>query len=148
MQPRPDSPNPLFWRRSTVCPDFFGWYPRSSLHSFVPFAPPLSPSLIIHLASVDVKQNGPGPHLSVRGEGGIWPVSFHARLGYCACKTGRCVACLFLLSWCFTSTETVRLIRDGERWWGRVVARVWVTRPSTPTGRDRKDLRLPPEQQC
>ena len=26
---------PLFWRRSTVSPVFFGWYPRSSLHSFV-----------------------------------------------------------------------------------------------------------------
>ena len=32
---------PLFWRRSTVSPVFFGWYPRSSLHSFVP--PPLPP---------------------------------------------------------------------------------------------------------
>ena len=27
---------PLFWRRSTVSPVFFGRYPRSSLHSFVP----------------------------------------------------------------------------------------------------------------
>ena len=71
MQPRPDSPHPLFWRRSTVSPVFFGRYPRSSLHSFVPFPPPLSPSLIIHLASVDVEQNGPGLHLSVRGEGGM-----------------------------------------------------------------------------
>jgi len=26
---------PLFWRRSTVSPVFFGRYPRSSLHSFV-----------------------------------------------------------------------------------------------------------------
>ena len=26
----------LFWRRSTVSPAFFGRYPRSSLHSFVP----------------------------------------------------------------------------------------------------------------
>ena len=49
---------PLFWRRSTVSPVFFGRYPRSSLHSFVP---DLSPSLISHLASVDVKQNGPSP---------------------------------------------------------------------------------------
>ena len=48
---------PLFWRRSTVSPVFFGRYPRSSLHSVVPS--PLSPSLISHLASVDVKQNGP-----------------------------------------------------------------------------------------
>ena len=32
---------PLFWRRSTVSPVFFGRYPRSSLHSFVPF--PLCP---------------------------------------------------------------------------------------------------------
>ena len=53
---------PLFWRRSTV---FFGRYPRSTLHSFVPPPPPPpprpspSPSLISHLASVDVKQNGP-----------------------------------------------------------------------------------------
>ena len=30
---------PLFWRRSTVSPVFFGRYPRSSLHSFVPFPP-------------------------------------------------------------------------------------------------------------
>ena len=27
---------PLFWRRSTVSPVFFGWFPRSSLHSLVP----------------------------------------------------------------------------------------------------------------
>ena len=44
---------------STVSPVFFGRYPRSSLHSFVLFPPPpLSPSLISHLASVDVKQHG------------------------------------------------------------------------------------------
>ena len=50
---------PLFWRRSTVSPVFFGRYPRSSLHSFVPTPTPTpSPSLISHLASVDVKQNG------------------------------------------------------------------------------------------
>ena len=49
---------PLFWRRSTVSPVFFGRYSRSNLHSFVPF-PRLSPSLISILASVDVKQNGP-----------------------------------------------------------------------------------------
>ena len=30
---------PLFWRRSTVSPVFFGRYSRSSLHSFVPFPP-------------------------------------------------------------------------------------------------------------
>ena len=35
---------PLFWRRSTVSPVFFGRYPRSSLHSFVPFPPPHPPS--------------------------------------------------------------------------------------------------------
>ena len=34
---------------------------RSSLNSLAPFPPPLSPSLISNLASVDVKQNGPGP---------------------------------------------------------------------------------------
>ena len=57
---------PLFWRRSTVSPVFFGRYPRSSLHSFVPLFPLLlppppptpSPSLISHIVSVDVKQNG------------------------------------------------------------------------------------------
>ena len=52
---------PLFWRRSTVSPVFFRAYPRSSLHSFVLFPPPPppppSPSLISHLAYVDVKQN-------------------------------------------------------------------------------------------
>ena len=32
---------PLFWWRSTVSPAFFGQFPRSSLHSFVPF--PLCP---------------------------------------------------------------------------------------------------------
>ena len=47
---------PLFWRRSTVSPVFFGRCTRSSLHSFV-LSPPPSPSLISHLASVDVKQN-------------------------------------------------------------------------------------------
>ena len=55
---------PLFWRRSTVSPVFFGRYPRSSLLSLVPSTPPptpLSPSLISHLASVVVKQNGLGP---------------------------------------------------------------------------------------
>ena len=31
---------PLFWRRSTVSPVFFGRYPRSSLHSFGPPPPP------------------------------------------------------------------------------------------------------------
>ena len=35
---------PLFWRRSTVCPVFFGRYPWSSLHSFVSFPPPLPPA--------------------------------------------------------------------------------------------------------
>ena len=34
---------PLFWRRSTVSPVFFGPYPRSSLHSFVPPLPPPHP---------------------------------------------------------------------------------------------------------
>ena len=51
---------PLFWwRRSTVSPVFFGRYPWSSLHSFVPSSssPLTPPSLISHLASVDVKQN-------------------------------------------------------------------------------------------
>ena len=48
---------PLFWRRSTVSSVFFGRYPRSSLQSFVPSSPPLSPSLTSTLASVDVKQN-------------------------------------------------------------------------------------------
>ena len=47
---------PLFWWRSTVSPVFFGRYPQSSLHSFCPLIP-LSPSLISHLASVDIKQN-------------------------------------------------------------------------------------------
>ena len=54
---------PLFWRRSTVSPVFFGRYPRSSLHFFVPPPlPPPSPSLISHLASVDVKQKCNSPH--------------------------------------------------------------------------------------
>ena len=44
---------PLFRRRSTVSPVSFGRYPRSSLHSVVPFPP----SLISLLASVDVKQH-------------------------------------------------------------------------------------------
>ena len=61
---------PLFWRRSTVSPVFFGRYPWSSLHSLVPPPlpppPPPSPSLISNLASVDVKQNGPGPYASFR----------------------------------------------------------------------------------
>ena len=34
---------PLFWRRSTVSPVFFGRYPRSSLHSLVLFPPPPPP---------------------------------------------------------------------------------------------------------
>ena len=48
---------PLFWRRSTVSPVFFGRYPRSSLQSFVP-PPPPPLSLISNFAFVDVKQNG------------------------------------------------------------------------------------------
>ena len=34
---------PLFWRRSTVSPVFFGLCPQSSLHSFVPSPPPPPP---------------------------------------------------------------------------------------------------------
>ena len=34
---------PLFWRRSTVSPVFFGRYPRSSLHSLALFHPPPAP---------------------------------------------------------------------------------------------------------
>ena len=34
---------PLFWRRSTVSPVFFGRYPRSCLDSFVPPPPPTPP---------------------------------------------------------------------------------------------------------
>ena len=47
---------PLFRRRSTVSPVFFGRVPRSSLSLSRPL-PTLSPSLIGHLASVDVKQH-------------------------------------------------------------------------------------------
>ena len=47
---------PLFWRRSTVSPVFFGRFQRSSLSLSRPL-PTLSPSLIGHLASVDVKQH-------------------------------------------------------------------------------------------
>ena len=43
-------------RRSTVSPVFFGRFPRSSLSLSRPL-PTLSPSLIGHLASVDVKQH-------------------------------------------------------------------------------------------
>ena len=46
----------LFWRRSTVSPVFFGRFPRSSLSLSRPL-PTLSPSLIGHLAYVDVKQH-------------------------------------------------------------------------------------------
>ena len=49
---------PLFWRRSTVSPVFFRRYPRPVEPSLFRPLPPLSPSLISHLASVDVKQNG------------------------------------------------------------------------------------------
>ena len=47
---------PLPWRRSTVSPVFFWRFPRSSLSLSRPL-PTLSPSLIGHLASVDVKQH-------------------------------------------------------------------------------------------
>ena len=50
---------PLFWRRSTVSPVFFGRFPRSSLSLSRPL-PTLSPSLIGQLASVDVKQHKTG----------------------------------------------------------------------------------------
>ena len=56
---------PLFWRRSTDSPVFFGRYPRSSLHSLAlspPLtAPPLSPSLISNLASVSPPPPPPPP---------------------------------------------------------------------------------------
>ena len=49
---------PLFWRRSTVSPVFFGRFPRSSQSLSRPRPlPTLSQSLIGHLASVDVKQH-------------------------------------------------------------------------------------------
>ena len=57
---------PLFWRRSTVSPVFFGRCPRSSLHSFVLFLPPPhppAPSPISNLASVDVTQHGLRPRV-------------------------------------------------------------------------------------
>ena len=47
---------PLFWRQSTVSPVFFGRFPRSSLSLSRPL-PTLFPSLIGHLASVDIKQH-------------------------------------------------------------------------------------------
>ena len=52
---------PLFWRRSTISPVFFGRYPRSSLHSLTP-PPPQALSLISNTASVDVKQYGQSHH--------------------------------------------------------------------------------------
>ena len=52
----------LFWRRSTVSPVFFGRFPRSRLSLSRPL-PTLSPSLIGHLASVDVKQHESKPAL-------------------------------------------------------------------------------------
>ena len=52
---------PLFWRRTTVSPVFFGRFPRSSLSLSRPL-PTLSPSLIGHLASVDVKQHESKAH--------------------------------------------------------------------------------------
>ena len=58
---------PLFWRRSTVSPVFFGRFPWSS-QSPCPL-PTLSPSQIGHPASVDVKQH---KRMSGdRGRGGI-----------------------------------------------------------------------------
>ena len=76
---------PLFRRRSTVSPVFFGRYPRSSLHSFVlrsqpprPPTPGRSPSLISHLASVDVKQNVLG-HGHDHGHGSLVPGTEESR---------------------------------------------------------------------
>ena len=69
-----------------ISPDFFGRYPRSSLHSFGPPPPapptPLSTSLISgHLASVDVKQNvlGKATRFQARSKdprGGRWSWTF------------------------------------------------------------------------
>ena len=50
---------PLFWRRSTVSPVFSGGFRGRANHP-VPF-PTLSPSLIGHPASVDVKQHKSHP---------------------------------------------------------------------------------------
>ena len=69
---------PLFWRRSTVSPVFFRRYPRSSLHSFVLFPP----SLISHLASVDVKQNVPHEHWRTPQREGTLNTRFHKSLGH------------------------------------------------------------------
>ena len=120
---------PLFWRWSTVSPVFFGRYPRSSLHSFVPF--PLSPSLISHLASVDVKQNGPG---SFHSSGAVWewrwpswavrpnePSGFrgrkdllnHASALVSACPYIRGVFCLFVF--CFSYRRESVCVRSLVR---------------------------------
>ena len=51
---------PLFWRQSTVSPVFFGQYPQRAF--ILSFPNPPSLILISHLASVDIKQNGPINH--------------------------------------------------------------------------------------
>ena len=74
----------MFWRRSTVSPVFFGRSPRSSLSLSRPL-PTLSPSLIGHLASVDVKQHE-------RKAASLFPqCPCRGRLFVCCC--GRC-SCL------------------------------------------------------
>ena len=66
---------PLFWRRSTVSPVFFGRFPRSS-QSPCPL-PTLSPSLIGHPASVDVKQHEKFIYLfNLDGSHGMWRNNF------------------------------------------------------------------------
>ena len=46
--------------------------------------------------------------------------------------------------WCLTSTETIRLIRDGK---GRKGMRR-IARPRAPTRKGRRDCRPPSERQC
>ena len=57
-----------------------------------------------------------------------------------------------LRPWCFTSPETVWLIKDGERGLGvgggGGVGYLRVARLSTATRKDRRDCQPPSEQRC
>ena len=97
---------PLFWRRSTVSSVFFRAVTAVEPSFFLPPPPlrslPRSPTLISHLASVDVKQNGRSRRILFFYPGRT-------------CLVFSLRGCLGAKTWCLTSTETMRLIRDEEK---------------------------------
>ena len=100
---------PLFWRRSTVSPVFFGRYPRSSLHSF-------SPSPLVPVPNKQTRFCGRKAKCTRLT---LTETIRTIRDGEPRTSTSNFTQLLssdsFTLVQCsFTSTKTIRTIRDGE----------------------------------